>query len=153
MKNTHNHQKGLTLIEIMVVIGIFAMIASLGLFMDLSFLKSDILNSEQNIIVSTLEKARSRSMNNIYSVPHGFCYISPNYVIFRDGPGTRCVAGVSTNELVGANVGIADNPSTTFPGVIIFSQLAGTTTASSIHITDGVNSKDITINHEGRIDW
>lgn len=146
-------RKGFTLFETLIVIGIFTIIVSFGLTVDLNFLKSDILHKERSVIVSALEKARSRSMNNIFQSPHGFCYISPNYVIFRDGVGTRCVAGAVTNELIGANVNIAENLGSTFPAVIIFSQLSGTTTDSAIHITDGIKSADITTNYEGRINW
>ncbi len=153
MKKIPNYQKGLTLIEIMVVIGIFMLIIGFGTIVDLNFVKRDLLKAEEDVIVSSLEKARSRSMNNIFESAHGFCYISPNYIIFRDSPSTRCVAGESTNEVISANVGIAENSGTTFPTFVIFSQLAGTTTDNSIVLSDGVRLKNITINHEGRIDW
>lgn len=151
MKTPYENRKGFTLIEIMIAIGILALIASLGLAMDLSFLKSDILQAEQSIIVSGLEKTRSRSMNNMFASPHGFCYVSPNYVIFYGR--LTCLPLSATDELIGSNITISDNPSSTFPAVIVFSQLAGTTTSATIHITDGLKSKDININYEGRIDW
>lgn len=143
----------MTLIEIAIAIGIMTLIVSFSMVTDLNFLKSDALRSEESIIVSALVKARSRSMSNLFQSAHGFCYISPNYVVFRDSPTTRCVSGVTTNELIPANINIANNSSTIFPGPVIFSQLAGTTTDGIIHITDGIKSEDITINYEGRINW
>lgn len=149
----HIHKKGLTLIEILLVIGIFTLIISLGLITDLGFLKSDILQTEKSIVVSLLERARNRSMSNSFQSPHGFCFIPPNYVIFRDGPGTRCTAGVSTNEIIPANTNVAEDAGTTFPAFVIFSQLSGTSTPAVIHLTDGIKTEDITINYEGRINW
>ncbi|TSC70185.1 MAG: hypothetical protein CEO12_500 [Parcubacteria group bacterium Gr01-1014_46] len=149
MKNN----KGLSLIEIIIVIGILSLIISLGLVVDLSFLKNDILKTESSTIVSNLEKARNLAMNNMFESPHGFCYRKPNYIIFRDGPGTRCVEGASTNQIVPANINISQNPNTTFPNVIIFSQLAGTTTPASIKLSDGIKSLDINVNSEGTIEW
>lgn len=143
----------MTLIEIVVVLGILVLIISLGLSMSLGSFKIKTLKAEEASVISALEKARSRSMNNMFQSPFGFCYISPNYVVFQDGPGTRCVSGTPSNILISANKSIAKNSGTTFPGTVIFSQLAGTTTATSIHLTDGVTSADITINYEGTIIW
>lgn len=145
--------KGFTLIEFVVALGIFVLIIGLGSTFNLSFLKSDILKSEQSKVVSLLSRARSLSMNNIHQSPHGFCYISPNYIIFRDNPGTKCVLGAITNQVFPAETSTADNGGTIFPNVIIFSQLAGTTTVANIHLTDGVKSLDVNINSEGTIEW
>jgi len=145
-------KSGFTLIEILIVIGIFGLIASLGFAIDLSFLRRDTMRAEQKIIVSALEKARSRSMSNVFESAHGFCYdgVSKNYIIFRNG-----VCAVSaTSEIILANVSIAGNPYSTFPFLpIIFTQLSGTTTDATIIIGDGVKSSTITINHEGTINW
>ncbi len=141
------------MIEILVAIGILTLIASVGLVVNINFLKTDILKTEQQTILSALERTRSYSLNNLFQSPHGLCYIAPDYVIFRDGPGTRCVSGVSTNILIPANADIMGNSGTIFPSYVIFSQLAGTTTGSTIHLTDGITSADITINYEGTIIW
>ena len=153
MKSRLRYKKGLTLIEIVIVLAILTLLLSIGLVVNLNYLKNDLLRAEQKTIISVLQKARSKSLNNLFGVPYGFCYIAPNYVIFRDTPGTRCVTGVSSNILTPANIKIAGNSGTLFPGTVIFSQLSGTTTAASIHITDGIKSADITLNYEGTIIW
>ena len=146
------YQKGFTLIEIIVVLAILTFIVSFGLIIDLNFFKSNILRAEQSVIVSTLEKARSRSVSNMFESAHGFCYVAPNYIVFRDR--TTCLPVGAADEVIPANTTIASNPLTTFsPGTIIFSQIAGTTTDATIHITDGLKSADITINNEGTIVW
>jgi len=142
------NNKGFSLIEIVVVLGIFILILAVGLVVNLSFFKSDIFSAERRTIVSSLEKARSRAMTNMYQTPHGFCYIEPNYVIFR---GDTC-APASTNEIIGANAEIAEHASTILP-TVVFSQLTGTTTGVTIHITNGIREADIIINNHGTINW
>jgi len=146
-----NKNKGLTLIEIIVVIAIFGMIIAFGSIIDLGSFKRNTFLAEQSVLVSVLQKARSHSMNNIFESAHGVCYVSPNYVIFRGR--TTCLPTGVTDETIPANINIASNSGTIFPSEVIFSQLTGKTTAVTIHITDGIKSADITINNEGTIDW
>ena len=143
--------KGFTLIEIIVVIAVIGIIISFGTIMDLSVLERDTFSTERSTIVSVLEKARSRAMANMFESPHGVCYVAPNYVIFQ---GSTCTA--SGSELIPANQNIAvlsdfTNPAK-FP-TIVFTQLSGNTTGSTIVLTDGVKSSNIEINNEGTINW
>lgn len=144
--------RGFTLIEIVVVIAILGMILVFGLITTMDSFKRSTLQTEQSTLVSALEKARSRAMNNINESKWGVCFLTPNYVIFQ---GTTC-APASTNELISANANIANlsdfsNPAK-FPA-IIFSQLSGNTTGATIHMTDGIKSAITTINYEGTINW
>ncbi len=139
------YNKGFTLIEILVVVAVITVIIAFGSVIDLNAFKTDTLSGEESRIISILQKARSRSMANMYNTTHGVCYIAPDYVIFQ---GSTCASGDS----IPANTNIASNPGSTFP-TFVFSRLTGNTTAGTIHITDGINSKDITINNEGTINW
>lgn len=141
-------KKGFTLIEIIVVLAILTVIVSFGTVVDFSSFTSSTIENEESKIISLLQKARSRAMNNMNQTTHGVCYISPDYVIFE---GTTCTSG----EPIPANVNIASNGATIFPAVI-FNQLTGNTNSATdiiIHITDGVKERDITINNEGTINW
>ena len=140
-------EKGFTLIEIIVVISIIAIIISFGMTIDLGVFKRDLFKAEQSTIVSVLEKARSRSMANMFESAHGVCYDSgtDNYIIFRD------TCGSAFTEFIPANANIE----ITFP-TVTFDQLTGNSNSASdiiIHMKDGVKETDITINHEGKIDW
>ncbi len=145
LHSTYNQNKGFTLIEILVVIGIMTFILGFGVVTNLSVFKTDTFQTEEAKIVSLLQKARSRAMSNQYDTNHGICYIAPNYIIFK---GNTCTAG----DAIPASVAIASNAGTTFP-TVVFNRLSGTTTGTTIHITDGVKSADITINNEGTINW
>src|ERR1044072_4262622 len=63
--------RGFTLIEILITIGLIGLIAALGLFISLNFYKNYSFRSERNVIVSILQKARSQSMDNIDEQRHG----------------------------------------------------------------------------------
>lgn len=153
MQTPYQNQKGLTLIEILVVMAIIGVILSFGMTIDLNAFRGDTFRAEESTIVSALERARSHAMANMFESPYGVCYIAPNYVIFRENDG-HCVDGISTNELIPANTNIAT--ASGFPGTfppVVFNQLAGTTTGVNINLTDGVKSAIITINNEGTINW
>ena len=154
MKTLYKKNRGLTLIELIVVVAIIGVIVGFGMIADLGAFRSDTFRAEESTIVAALEKARSRAMANMFDMVHGVCYIAPDYVIFR---GT-CVPGASTNELIPANTVIAtasdfSNPAK-FPS-IIFDRLAGTVASAPVDITvtDGVKTEHIIINDEGTINW
>ena len=137
--------KGFTLVEILVVIAIFTLLIGLGLFMSMEAYRGFSFHSEQDTVVSVLQKARSRAMANIDQTAWGVCYISPNYVIFK---GSTCT--VAGSDLIPAN------PSVTIAGLsggIIFSQLAGTSTGGVITVTQNNRVSTTTINYEGTIIW
>lgn len=142
--------RGFTLVEVLVVIGITGMLLGLGASMGLDAYRVYSFRAEQERVVSILEKARSRAINNIHQTVHGVCYQDFDYIIFE---GVACVPG-ATSEHVQANKAIAraSNFSTKFP-VIIFSQLTGTTTMVQVRLTDGVRSEDMQVNYEGTIIW
>lgn len=159
MKNSPNYQSGLSLIEIMVVIGIFVLIMSLGLVTTFSSFKGTIFRSERSTLVSVLDRTRSRAMNNYYESSHGVCYDnsspnSPNYIIFR---GNTFVSGSPTNETLSSSpaVAITSSPNTFLcsSGGIVFSQLTGNSPAVSITLTEDGKTSVVSTNIVGRIDW
>jgi hypothetical protein len=118
----------------------------------LNIFKIDTFAAERSTIVSVLSRARSHAMANMFESAYGVCYESPNYIIFRGR--STCLPTSNFDEIIPANINIASNASTIFP-TIIFNQLTGGISEASltIHITDNMKSGDITINHEGTINW
>ncbi len=159
--NTYNPikmKKGFTLIEILVVVAIMGLLLSVGLITSFDSYRGYSFRSERAVLVSVLEKARSRAMSNIFETKHGVCYIAPNYIIFR---GPSCNPSASTNEIIPGNATISvtgldqSNP-------IVFNQLSGNlyhvppyfpTEEIQITVTQDNRSSIIKINNEGTINW
>lgn len=139
-----------TLMELLVVASMVTMLFGSTFFIGIDSYKRYVFRTEQQIVVSVLEKARSRAMNNIHQSAHGVCFHGLNYVIFR----SACVANDPMNEYIPANKLIAQssNFDTLFP-IVLFSQSTVTTTPVKIEITDGIRIADIVINYEGTILW
>lgn len=139
--------RGFTFFEVLIVLGIVAIILAFGLSIDLNYYKSTLFRSERSVFVSVLERARSRALNNFYESTHGVCYIPPHYVIFR---GSDCIDGASTNELIGASSNASFNPANF---KVVFEALSARSTPVSIDLTEGGKTSTISINEEGTINW
>lgn len=142
--------RGFTVAELLVVTGMMTVLIGVGLFMSIDAYKKYVFRAEQHLVVSVLEKARSRAINNIHQSPHGVCFQESKYVIFRG----VCIADNPTNEYIAANKLIARHSrfETLFP-VIFFTQITATTTPVVIQVKDGVRVADISVNYEGTISW
>ncbi len=138
---------GFTLVEVLVVMAIIAGLFIAGSFVGLDVYRGDLIKAEQAIMVSALQKARSRAMNNIEASPHGV-YIDTNfYVIFR---GVASTTAPSINEKIPRNTGVV------ISGInnVVFSQLSGEPpTTGDIILGEGLRTKTITIRSSGLIDW
>jgi prepilin-type N-terminal cleavage/methylation domain-containing protein len=139
---------GFTLVEIVVVMAIFALLIGLGLFVSMDAYRGYSFRSERDVVVSELQKARSRAMANVYQTTWGLCYIAPNYIVFR---GTTCAAGIATNEVLLASQSVTIAGLT--PPGIVFTQVSGTAAAAIITVTQNARTSSININNEGTINW
>ena len=153
---------GFTLIEILISIGILGIIATLGLFISLDFYKSYAFSSEESVIVSILQKARSQSVNNINEKRHGVHFqASPlKYVIFECSSSCTSYPGSASSDLP---IDPSYNASVTSPALpfdVVFDQLNGNCISSNcatapllMTISAGPKSYTIKVNSEGQIDW
>jgi len=144
-------QFGFSLIELLVVIGIFAILASLALFFSIDFFRTYATNSEETTLVTALSKARSQSLANVNGVPHGVNVTAGSYTIFE---GSSFAARVpSLDQVIEANSAVHPTSSVE----IVFEQLSGNvaacTTPCSITMAGTNPTKTITINGEGAILW
>ncbi len=141
---------GFTLIEILVVIGILVILSSLGLLVSLDFYRSYAFNSERDLAVAALQKARSQSLANINQAAHGVKIISSGkYVIFE---GDSYSAGSSSNLDLPADPSITASGS----GEIVFEQISGRAVGGQkqfILSDPKGRTAQITINPEGGIEW
>src|SRR5262245_28487039 len=72
---------GFTLIEVLVAIGISAILFSTGAFATVSFYRSTVFNQEADLFLELLEKTRNEAINNINDKPHTFLIDSGSYLI------------------------------------------------------------------------
>ncbi len=154
-------QRGFTLVELLVVIGIVAVVSGFALIMGLDSYRSSSFHGNRDVLVAALMHARAQAINNICiggasichdGKPHGVA-IRPaehpdKYVLFQGVSYTARDAGV--DEVLNANIHYSYTGATE----VVFTQFSATTsTAVTITISDSMRSSAITIGTEGQITW
>lgn len=150
---------GFTLIEILVVLSIFAILGTLGLMVSMETFRGSSFRSERDLVVSVLQKARSRAQNNIClgvcssndGQKHGVHFTLGQYIIFQGQ--SYALRDLSVDQNIPINNPVAFNPN--LPADVIFNQLDGTlSSAVSFTINDiSGHTSQININTEGQITW
>lgn len=140
--------KGFTLIEILIAMGILAIIGGFGLFVSLDFYRSNVIFSERDTLLSLLRRARLDAVNNIQAMPHGLYVATTSYILFA---GSSYAARSSTHDYAfDKSVAVTTGGLTE----VVFSPLAATSTASgTITLADETRNLEILVNYEGMIDW
>lgn len=142
---TQSHQTGFTLIEILIVIGLFSLLIALGLTLSLDSYRNYLLRADVGKAHSLLLQARSRAMNNYNQSAHVFKITHENYQLYAE----QILLEVETLER-SKNVQI--NPNI---GTYQFEQLTGNapscSPACTLRFSNGNLSKTITINATGGI--
>lgn len=149
MRSQKAFKAGFTLVEIVIAMAILVIIAGSGFYAGFGQFQSYSLRTDRDTVVSLLQKARSRAMNNIGQVKHGFSIQGSNYVVFEG-------SSYATRN-VGADQIIPKSSLVSLSGVseVIFDQLTGdvSTGAGSITLTVAEADQIITINNEGGLSW
>jgi len=143
-----NNNFGFTLIEILIAIGILTIILSFGYLISFDFYKNYALQSEKDLLVSILRKARSQALNNVGAAPHGVYIDNASYTIFYGN------SYVSRDSQYDENIKKAPGINLSGLNEIVFAPLTATSTASgTIVLNNGTGSFSIDVNYEGRINW
>jgi len=150
LPNTYNqsNQSGFSLIEIMVGMGILVFLMGFGLIMSMDFYRTYAFHSDEQIVVSILQMARTRALSNINQSSHGVHFDSAGHelVIFE---GSTYDASNPTNE----NIPLSERLGVTWPSDVVFAQNSGNTTAQTVSIVDGPKTLTITVNEHGSINY
>jgi len=136
------------MIETLVVVGLFGMLIALGLLLSMDAWRGTSFQSEQDIVISLLYKARSRAISNINESSHGL-YIddgAPRQYIVFEGP--NYAGAVATTSFNMGN-GLEFNGDTE----IVFTARTGTTTGEQFTMSGQGKSRTFYINEEGGITW
>lgn len=139
---------GFSIIEVVIAIGIIAIVFGLGLSFGLSIYQSQMLNAERDNLAAILERARSEALDNLNESDHGV-YINPdNYVIFEGRAyASRNAAG---DEVFPRTGGLA------ISGLfeVGFRSLdARVANPGTIVLTNNIRTAPIFVNSEGMLDW
>lgn len=151
--STYSRSKttGFTLIEVMIVMGILAVIISSGLAFSFDSYRGYLFRSEYTSAINMLAKARNRALNNFNESAHAFS-IEPNeYRIYAVDEYDDDDA--STYEAFPRNPSLAI---TSAESTFEFEQLSGNSATCSpspctITFSNGLVVKTITINRAGGI--
>lgn len=149
-----SHTKGITLIEVIIVIALLTILAQISLSGDISFYRKKTFNEEVDNLYLSFMRTRVTSMHNVcYGIsctdgkPHGVHIEADRYVLFQGNLFSH--RDVAYDEIVF----FPPSVSATSLGDVVFEQLSGNTNAGTITITDGESRvAQILVNTEGRIE-
>jgi prepilin-type N-terminal cleavage/methylation domain-containing protein len=157
-------KRGFTLIEVLVVIGLITIIASIGLFVSIDTYHDSTFHNSRDLLVSALQHARALAVNNVCvgtctdGKPHGV------HIVFDTGSNVSkfiVFQGTVYNPADTNNISfeIKKNVSATFRATgitdVYFTELSGNpNTTGNINLSDNLGENSvITIGSEGQILW
>lgn len=151
------HEKGLTILELILVLGIFALIAGVASVQLANFQRGTVLEGASKDIVSALRLAHDKAMLgedgnvNGQGDPWGIRFANSTADTYASFYGATYNVN-NVKETVYLSPPLAFTAPTEGNNTdVLFTKLSGTTTASTITITDASQSKTITVDASGRI--
>ncbi|MFH1769330.1 MAG: type II secretion system protein [Parcubacteria group bacterium] len=139
--------KGFTFIEILIAMGIFAIIVALVLPIGINFLSSNDLSTEYDLFLALIRDTRTQAITNQYDSSHGL-YIdaeNENYVLFTGDSFAGRNQDLDREFPISPNITLSGNDE------IVFIRLTGATSSSSFTLTDNNKSFTIRANETGNI--
>lgn len=140
-------KKGFSLIELTIVIGLVAVLASIGTAFSISSISRTHALSERDLLVSLLTQTRAKALANVNENAHGVYIDTTYYVIYE---------GTSYSEENPTNHHITRTSTMPIDGLqdITFQQLtADVDETGTIEIGADTQTYIIEINSIGRINW
>lgn len=159
------YKRGMTLIEIIVVLSLMAIISSVALFVSMNNYHGNNFRTVRDSLIASLQHARLQSMNNlclstdsscVTSVSHGVHIEKDengfilNYVLFQRNTFNP---EDELNVFIEVGENITQTVLSTGATEVYFEEFSGNATASNITLRDGTNISTINIGSEGQIFW
>lgn len=141
-------KSGFTLIEILISLGIFAILFAIGLPLSLDSYRNYILNSETSNLVTLIRRAESLALSNVHNSSHGI-YIEEDRIILFEGESYAARNTAFDEEFERAEV-----VSISGPTEIVFSALESKPNAAvSFVLSNLLNVHRVDVNEHGAIFW
>jgi prepilin-type N-terminal cleavage/methylation domain-containing protein len=138
--------KGFTVIELLLVIALIGVIATLTATFGLATYRESIFRNDARLIINLLEQARTKAMAGENTDSYGV-QIAPNSITSFQGSSYQPTD--PGNQKFSTSLGLQDRDQ----AVIIFRALNGSLLSPiSLTLTNGILNKNITINTEGTIE-
>ena len=147
-RKTHKPQKGFTLLEIIIVIGLFALLVGISIPFGLDVYRSYVLISETRNMVSFLRRAETLSFTNTRNDSYGIMIMNDRFVVFRGASFATRDAAFDEEYLRSPLVTVSGIAHIVFAAVTGRPDIMGTTTFSN-----GVNKQTVFINEHGTLFW
>ena len=146
--------KGFTLIEILVVMGLFALLAGLGLMVSMDTYRGSSFRADRDLFVALLQHARAQAVNNICTgtctdgAAHGVGVAAGAYTVFQGSSyGAR---DASQDQTFTASPMVTPSGDTE----VVFEQLTGAVVSQRVIVLNGDGKvSTTTIETNGRIWW
>ncbi len=149
------NNSGFTLMEVLITLGLIAIVAIVISVVDINNFRGDSFKSEVGTIGTSLQTARANSFNNINQKKHGVAFNPAGfngYVIFEGG--TYATRDTAQDVFIASSYILNFSPAS--PTEVVFDQLSGNANYNGdITLSDpqrGVSTV-ININNEGKIAW
>lgn len=155
----YTRNRGFTLIEILVVMGLCAVVSTFALMVSMDWYRASVSHSDRDTLVLALEHARLESMHNVClgdactgGKPHGVA-VRPEdnqnaYVIFQGS--TYAARDVAVDVPLEANPTVATSGLTE----VVFAQVSGdVSSVGDLVLTGAGRVSTITVGSEGQIFW
>lgn len=139
--------KGFTIMEVMISLGIFLILLGLTTPFVLQFYNRYQLDAERTTFIALLRQARAMSLTGENGATHGVYLASSQFTIFEGV--SYATRDTSIDQTFERNSSV----DITGPSETLFRYLTGTSASQSFNLTNGTKQGIIYVNKEGSIDW
>ncbi len=143
-------KRGFTLIEVLIVLGILAIVVAFSLVASTSDYEASAFRAERTALLTLLETARADALNNVDETSHGLYITGSGYTLFEGA--SYATRDASRDQSVPASYAATVTGGTS---EVVFAQLSAESSDTTITLTDPNRhlAYTITVNKEGGVSW